>query len=215
MTPLLALLTESDLENLLGDPAAVAAWCRQQLCRPPAERPAGLTAELSTPQGRAELLLQPELLLRAVSEAVPAERDWWRRRDQEEADEWAQNWMPLPTYHQCRRWLEGVLSRNMWVWRLTCDLESSLSCYRSRRGGPTLVSTARLWRRRLQHLLSGERLRQAYTAVTTRWPDRWQLRQHAVLDSTTEGRTRRRQGWSHMYRNIDTRVRGQDLPELI
>ena len=28
VTPLLNLLTESDLEDLLGDPAAVAAWCQ-------------------------------------------------------------------------------------------------------------------------------------------------------------------------------------------
>ena len=82
VTPLLALLTERDMERLLGKPDAVAAWCRQQLRRPPAERPAGLTAELDTPRGRAELLLQPELFLRAVSEAVPAKRDWWQRLDQ-------------------------------------------------------------------------------------------------------------------------------------
>ena len=75
VTPLLELLTERDMEYLLRKPAAVAAWWRQQLRRPPAERPAGLTAELNTPQGRAELLLQPELFLRAVSEAVPERRD--------------------------------------------------------------------------------------------------------------------------------------------
>ena len=83
VTPLTDLLTQSDMERLLGEPAAVAAWCRQQLCRPPAERPAGLTAELNTPRGRAELLLQPELFLRAVSEAVPGGRAVWQRRDQE------------------------------------------------------------------------------------------------------------------------------------
>ena len=39
------------MERLLGEPAAVAAWCRQQLRRPPAERPAGLTAELGHAAG--------------------------------------------------------------------------------------------------------------------------------------------------------------------
>ena len=32
--PLLDLLNEWDMEFLLGEPAAVAAWCLQQLCRP-------------------------------------------------------------------------------------------------------------------------------------------------------------------------------------
>ena len=117
VTPLLNLLTGSDLRYLLGDPAAVAAWCRRQLCRPPAERPAGLTAELDTPRGRAELLLQPELLLRAVREAVPGERAAWQRTDQKKAEKWAANYTPPTTYQQCRQRVEGVLS---------CDLEYSL-----------------------------------------------------------------------------------------
>ncbi|KAF0303259.1 hypothetical protein FJT64_024760 [Amphibalanus amphitrite] len=41
VTPLTRLLTESDLESLLGDPAAVAAWWCRQLRRPPAEPRAG------------------------------------------------------------------------------------------------------------------------------------------------------------------------------
>ena len=45
---LLALLTEGDMEVLLGDPAVVTGWCWRQLC---------LTAGLDTPRGRAELLL--------------------------------------------------------------------------------------------------------------------------------------------------------------
>ena len=183
VTPLLNLLTESDLEDLLGDPAAVAAWCRQQLCRPPAERPAGLTAELDTPRGRAELLLQPELYLRAVSEAVREERDWWQSTDQEMADRWAGNYRPPTTFQQCQEWLEGLLS---------CDLESGLRHCLPELDGPTAAATARLWRRRLEHLLSGDRLWRQYTAVTTRWPDRWQLLQFYLQRSPTEGKTRRR-----------------------
>ena len=183
VTPLLNLLTESDLEHLLGDPAAVAAWCRQQLCLPPAERPAGLTAELDTPRGRAELLLQPELRLRAFSEAVPRKRVWWQRKDQETAEEWAGNYCPPPTFQQRQRLLEGLLS---------CDLESWLRRDLPELDGPTVAATARLWRRRLEHLLSGDRLWRQYTAVTTRWPDRWQLLQFYLQRSPTEGKTRRR-----------------------
>ncbi|KAF0307338.1 hypothetical protein FJT64_021286 [Amphibalanus amphitrite] len=54
VTPLTNLLTRSDLVYLLGDPDRVATWCSQQLRRPLEERPAGLTAELDTPRGRAE-----------------------------------------------------------------------------------------------------------------------------------------------------------------
>ncbi|KAF0295876.1 Reticulocyte-binding protein 2 a [Amphibalanus amphitrite] len=115
--PLIQLLTRSDLDLLLGDPDKVATWWRQQLRRPLEERPAGLTAELDTPRGRAELLLRPELLLQAVRVNVP----------------------------------DG---------RLTVD------------------ATAGLWRRRLQQLLSGDRLRTMYNAITGWWPDRWEMTSH-------------------------------------
>ena len=38
-TPLTQLITDKELRILLGDRAAVAAWCHRQLQRPPAERP--------------------------------------------------------------------------------------------------------------------------------------------------------------------------------
>ena len=189
VTPLLNLLTESDLEFLLGDLGAVATWCHQQLCRPPAERPAGLTAELETPRGRAELLLQPELLLRAFSEAVPTKSDWWQRKDQDTAEKWARNFTPPPTFHRCQRRLHRDLSKIQ---------ESQLRRGLPELDDPTVAATARSWRRRLEQLQSGDRLREAYTAVT-RWPDRWQLLQYVVLDNTAGGKTRRRPGQSHWH----------------
>ena len=184
VTPLMELLTELDLKELLGDPAKVAAWCRQQLCRPPVERPAGLTAELDTPRGRAELLLQPELYLRAVSETVPIGRAVWQREDQKMAEKWRANFRPHTTYQQCRENLEKGLR---------CGLESQLRHRLPELDGPTVAATARLWRQNMQHLLSGDRLREAYTAAT-RWPDRWQLVQHLIQDGTSEGKTRHRAG---------------------
>ena len=183
VTPLLELLTESDMNKLLGDPAAVAAWCHQQLRRPPAERPAGLTAELNTARGRAELLLQPELFLRALNEAVPTGKAGWQRVDQRTMQQWTANFRPHPTYQQCREKLEEYLSS---------DLEYTLRLHLPELDGPTAVATARLWRQNIQHLLSGDRLREVYTAVTTRWPDRWQLCQYLVTDDTSAGKTRRR-----------------------
>ena len=162
VTPLLNLLTESDLRRLLGDPAAVAAWCRQQLSRPPAERPAGLTAELNTPRGRAELLLQPELYLRAVSETVPALRDWWQRKDQETAKPSRIASEQQITY---QKWL---LEANL----NTFLMEMRLSGCLPELDGPTVAITACLWRQNIQHLLSGDRLREAFTAAIARWPDR-------------------------------------------
>ena len=131
VTPLLNLLTEPDMELLLREPAAVAAWCRQQLCRPPAERPAGLTAELNTPQGRAELLLQPELFHRAITESVPADRDFWEEMDKNTASEWADNYLPLLTYQECREKLERYLTQLRKL------------------DNPLVAATARFWEQRL------------------------------------------------------------------
>ena len=180
--PILALLTEADLRLLLGDPAAVAAWCHRQLRRPPAERPAGLTAELDTPRGRAELLLQPELLLRAFSEAVPGMRKKWHKMDENTAEMDAGNCRPHETYQQCRQDMERYLS---------CDLEAIIRRDLPELDGPTAATTAHLWRRCLEHLLSGDRLWVKYTGATSRWPDRWQLCQYLDVDSQTEGKTRR------------------------
>ncbi|KAF0292186.1 Reticulocyte-binding protein 2 a [Amphibalanus amphitrite] len=166
VTPLTRLLTDSDLVLLLGEPAAVAAWCRR-------ERPAGLTAEPDTPRGRAELLLRPELLLRALDEAVPGAMDVWREVDREDKEAWEGNFRPPATYQRCRGWLEQHLS---------CDLQYRLRVKLPEMDGPTVVATAGLWRRRMQQLLTGDRLRAAYDAAVGRWPDRWQLLQHYLAE---------------------------------
>ena len=94
------------------------------------------------------------------------------------------------SYQQCREKLEHGLR---------CDLESQLRRDLPELDGPTAAATARLWRQNMQHLLSGDRLREAYTAAT-RWPDRWQLVQHLVMDGTREGKTLRRGGpFTHIH----------------
>ncbi|KAF0310865.1 hypothetical protein FJT64_018269 [Amphibalanus amphitrite] len=170
VTPLTRLLTDSDLVYLLGEPAAVAAWCRR-------ERPAGLTAELDTPRGRAELLFRPELLLRAFSEAVPLKKFVWQDLDRQEVRKWTNNYLPQLTYEQCREMLKQYLR---------FDLQYILRVKAPEMDGPTVVATAGLWRRRLQQLLSGDRLRAAYDAAVSRWPDRWQLLQYYLAEDETD-----------------------------
>ena len=66
--PLMELLTEEDLVELLRDPDAVRTWLRRQHQLPETERPAGLPADLSSGRGRADLLLNAPLLTRALRE---------------------------------------------------------------------------------------------------------------------------------------------------
>ncbi|KAF0301667.1 hypothetical protein FJT64_003086 [Amphibalanus amphitrite] len=55
--------------------------------------------------------------------------------------------------------------------------------------GPTVVATAGLWRRRMQQLLTGDRLRAAYDAAVGRWPDRWQLLQYYLAEDDEQGKS--------------------------
>ena len=66
--PLMELLTEEDMVELLRDPDAVRTWLRRQHQLPETERPAGLPADLSSGRGRADLLLNVPLLTRALRE---------------------------------------------------------------------------------------------------------------------------------------------------
>ena len=57
----MALLTPSDLQLVLGDPAAVSAWLGRQRRLPP---------DLSSPRALADFLLNPPLLERALRVSV-------------------------------------------------------------------------------------------------------------------------------------------------
>ncbi|KAF0307200.1 hypothetical protein FJT64_021411 [Amphibalanus amphitrite] len=180
--PLIQVLTRSDLDLLLGDPDKVATWCSQQLRRPLEERPAGLTAELDTPRGRAELLLQPELLLQALRVNVPGKMNWWRDIDRAVENRWMKNYRPLRSYQETRKMLEQHINANLHEW-LHDDLPEM--------DAASVDVTAGLWRRRLQQLLSGDRLRTMYNAITGWWPDRWKMTPYylAVDGTDSEGKT--------------------------
>ena len=69
--PLLGLLTEDDLNGLLGDPDAVRLWLRRHHQLPETERPAGtLPADLRSPRDLCDLLLNIPLLIWVLKESV-------------------------------------------------------------------------------------------------------------------------------------------------
>ena len=70
--PLIALLTDDDLEQLLGDLHVIRLWLRRQHQLPEARRPAGLPAKLSSPRDFCDLLLNVPLVTRAISQCAPA-----------------------------------------------------------------------------------------------------------------------------------------------
>ncbi|XP_043212199.1 uncharacterized protein LOC122376402 [Amphibalanus amphitrite] len=176
-TPLIQLLTRPDLVYLLGDPVRVTTWCSQQLRRPLEERPAGLTAELDTPRGRAELLLRPELLLQAVRVNAPGKMDQWRCADQAAKNMWMSNYRPMATYQEIHEILE---------WQKNTNLHELLHSRLPEMDAASVDATAGLWRRRGQQLLSGDRLRTAYDAVTGWWPDRWEMMPYYLAVDETD-----------------------------
>jgi len=70
VTPLMELITDLDIGVMLYDDGAlVLAWWSAQLALPATQRPTGLTADLCTPRGRAELVTNRSLRLRALGES--------------------------------------------------------------------------------------------------------------------------------------------------
>ena len=77
--PLMSLLTEDDLKDLLVNPDAIRVWLRRQHKLPEAKRPAGLPADLRSPRDLCDLLLNTTLLkiaLTATGRKLDSEEDW-------------------------------------------------------------------------------------------------------------------------------------------
>ena len=201
--PLMALLTNTDLEWLLEEPAAVRDWCRHQLSLPLAERPAGLTAAPHTPRGLANLLLNTPLLVRALSESVPGWTETISRDDQKRKRMWGRSLYKLETYNDCRTALKELL---------TCDLEERL---RSRPATATATAAAagtvgdpagdaagemaaglaadlsaappaavaRLWRDAISRQLVDPEFRTSADHIGSTLLDPWELRKYVVSGS--------------------------------
>ena len=72
VAPLMSLLTEDDLREVLGDPDAVRVWLRRQHQLPETERPVGLPADLRSPRDLCDLLLNIPLFLSVLLQSVPS-----------------------------------------------------------------------------------------------------------------------------------------------
>ena len=77
--------------------------------------------------------------------------------------------------------------------------------------GPTKTVTTVLWRWHTQHVLYGERLRQAYDAVS-HWQDWWKLRQYCVAANETR-RTKPKVSYAHTH--TDTQGQGKMMIQII
>ena len=70
--PLLGLLTEDDLKEVLGNPDAVRDWLRRHHQLPETERPTGtLPTDLRSPRDLYDLLINTPLLIWVLKESVP------------------------------------------------------------------------------------------------------------------------------------------------
>ncbi|KAF0311343.1 hypothetical protein FJT64_017798 [Amphibalanus amphitrite] len=197
--PLMALLTPSDLQRLLVDPAAVGAWCRHQLSLPPEQRPAGLTAAPDTPRGLAELLLNSALLARALSESVPGWSEAARLDDEKRQRMWSRTALRLETYSGCRAALEELLASDL-EGRLRSRPAAAAAAAAAAAGpsgdpaaemaaalledlsaaSPSTV--ARLWREAISRQLADPELRRRVTEIGSTLHDPWKLRQYVIAE---------------------------------
>ncbi|KAF0288897.1 hypothetical protein FJT64_012786 [Amphibalanus amphitrite] len=180
--PLVATLIDRDMRYLTGDPSAAAAWCHRQLSVPPEERPqAGLTAELDSPRGRAELLLQPELVVRFIK-TLPDRKVWLEKSDQETT---LVHCKPLPTCHEHRQHLEEMLD-------YADDLVPHLVKHLPGMDEDSALITIHVWQLRIRHLLTGDRFERQLRAAVRGSVGRWRLRQY-VLGTAAENQTQSHQ----------------------
>ena len=170
--PLLRLLTDGDLQLVLGEPAQVEAWWRRS-------RP-GQPADLSTPRGRAEILLQLEPLRLALREMPPcAKKQYSEMTDDRVAKLWAEEFYSNPSYlHQTRELWERMLCTDSSEPMDPRDLDD--------RNAINTDAFIQLFKSLLQYLLTGDRLRRKWHAAATQYPDRWGLKQFVVVDQSPD-----------------------------
>ena len=171
--PLFGLLTDYDMDLLLGMYEPVRDWWQQQQSRPLTERPAGLTADLATPRGRTELLMNAELLRRACSESFPKYKKGTEILEKMNAIKWRYNNQVLPSLQQCKNWLQALAEADMEEkLRRSSDIDDEQA-----------TTLAELWREETYRYQSGTKLNTDYCDIRARFQDRWQLRQYAFMNS--------------------------------
>ena len=178
VTPLMAVLTESDFRRMVGDGGQVAEWCRRKLRLPASERPVGLPDGLDTPHARAQLLLQPELM-RTVAGRALNEQAEWEKKDQRLLKRWTNMYHPLPDYQRNYREMLRFAGRTYEYW---------VETYRPLRSEELKQKIIRQWRQEVFDALrrergspetpyyEGYRLYQLYQRMRWKDKDSWEIR---------------------------------------
>ena len=165
--PLVALLTPSDLERVVGDSAAVSAWLRKQHRLAPEQRPTGLPPDLSSPRARTDLLLNPPLLAKALKESVPITWRGMVQPVQESPHFGDAQEDEFPSFTSVKRRCEDEIKA----------LESSCTLY-PWTDMPMDRQTVLQVVREVRHHLADPNTEDEYNRIRRRLPDSWRLRQY-------------------------------------
>ena len=171
-TPLLELLTPTDLNLVLMKPSAVREWLRRQHELPPDQRCSDLPADLRTSRDLADLVLYPPLLLLAIHSSVPG---WLERvicdlRQFRDVDEQQVECALEPFEESRRQFLE--ISKS--VDRTASTFQRKLGLDRE----TALLRAGHLKDVTLE-FLELPSTRAEYDSIRTRLPDSWGLRKYA------------------------------------
>ncbi|XP_043206734.1 uncharacterized protein LOC122373057 [Amphibalanus amphitrite] len=162
-SPVMAALNNSDLKLVVGpDPDEVVGWCHRQLQLPEDKRAVAktvdgktlrMTAELDTPLGRAELLLQPELLLMVLNKAVDRKEEEWQTRDRKRAKAWKGRYPKVVSKLKIKRRVLGFSGRENQYW---VEFNEPGLAERERKG------IERQYRQEIFHMLRGIKILDNY-----------------------------------------------------
>ena len=171
--PLLGLLTEDDLKDMLGNPDAVRSWLRRHHQLPETERPAGtLPADLRSPRDLCDLLLNIPLLVWVLRKTVP---DKWNE-NQKMASTLSAGWKPHVI--SAEKEIQQVLQ---WTphWRdLTVSLQAKLGMDRQ-----TALRMACRVGVEMRQLCDDPQTLPELNKICDTLPDPWQLKQFMFHDS--------------------------------
>ncbi|KAF0297243.1 Protein MB21D2 [Amphibalanus amphitrite] len=160
--PLVALLTDDQWAMLVRRPAAVAAWCRHH---------GTLTAELNTPRGRADLLLNGPLMERALRACAPEfVAVLLRSSEQQRLSQRSVVPKPLISLAEARQ-------------EATADYHSDLAGRLRRALDLTEAAAERLardWRHDHRRFWSDPATGAEYERIRRSVPNAWQLRQYVT-----------------------------------
>ena len=165
VAPLVDLLTQRDLVDILGDPAAVDAWLREHH---------RLSSGLSSPRALADLLLNTPLLLEALRQSRPL---IWDNLQQEIRKRLGQSPLlltDLPSFNDDRK---AELGR----W----DRSTTLAVFKTLPRNDTRSAFRHYMnsREKARQFLDDPQTRAEYEQIRHSLQDPWRLRQFSFIDS--------------------------------